>query len=614
MLETVMKAKWWFLFLTFACHLSCLPVEHVSLRIESRNNFLVLDQFFRMQVSEEEYGYVLEGIKPISIRDYYALDEFPVAKDLAYSEKEFTNTLLVREVIPVWNKLCAHQKNFVLKAVALKTPKSEVPGWEIQFINMAKLRDVIDKNIDLFRYILGPVIETEQLVNNIAFSREPLPKILHNDCVLIGIVLGFGHHNSLVGGRVETLHALSFSWESPPFYPKSLLLQCRGNPCFDELTPERYGAYYLAFAGGDDSFFRTRASIPPPSLGFSHIEEELVTLKAMEEPLPSPLYNKRPSFVFAAYKGGPSNPPFFKRLQHVQKQAQNLLGKPDFLKQILEKIGGAKPGITCDQSPFAGSIFSLTSQNTTPHEWAYLIQAIAKRFEDKKDKTAFIKAFTHPSASSQAAPEMIGVSKATLEGLNIALGNLAAANAHFEALSKDTSLHSIVKQQLYSKITLSGSGKQLQDADRVRIGYVIEDLESTILFANYDTWISLSQTIAGLAHGVQGMHVGEKRTLFIHPSLAYGALTTLPPCSELIIKVHLRDIDETTIGTLPPLQPLDLRWLQDIAFYRVLKQSIQQQPGFIGSFYSDILDKIESLDKTAILHDLDTKTCKFSIE
>ncbi|MBI3211833.1 MAG: hypothetical protein HYZ47_04020, partial [Simkania negevensis] len=90
-----------------------------SIHIEDEQDYKVLDRFFKMGFSHEEYGYVLEGDKPISVRSFYSLRDFPITKDIKYAEKEFANSLLIQEVIPIWNRLCSHQKSFVLKATPL---------------------------------------------------------------------------------------------------------------------------------------------------------------------------------------------------------------------------------------------------------------------------------------------------------------------------------------------------------------------------------------------------------------------------------------------------------------------------------------------------------------
>lgn len=48
----------------------------------------------------------------------------------------------------------------------------------------------------------------------------------------------------------------------------------------------------------------------------------------------------------------------------------------------------------------------------------------------------------------------------------------------------------------------------------------IADPDENILFAHFDIWIDLSQTIAGFAYGIKGMKVGEDRQIFIHPCLS----------------------------------------------------------------------------------------------
>lgn len=595
-----MILKFFLFILALTLQAFALHCEPISIRIEKRQDFEILDQFFRLQFSEEEYGYVLEGAKPISVREFYPLSLFPNSKDLKLAEKEFIDGILVREAILVWQRICPNQKNFVLKGTYFKKSDSASPQLEVQFINVTKLREVIGKNIDLFRFTLGPAINTEQLVSKIAYSEEPLVEILQGDSTLTGIVLGFGAYNSVMGGRVDTIFSQVFSKDCAPFSPKALVINGKKEHSLSFVTPERYGAYYLEYAGGDDTFFKNSSS--KQSLDLSDVEKELISLDKLHEPLPVSLMEK-PAFVFSAYKGN-NNRPFFSQLQQTQKRLQTLLNKSDFLGRILEKIGGKKPHILCDKVPYSGTLFALLNKNISEKNWSAILREVENRFEDKKSRAAFIEAFSHPSQSSREAPTMLGASKATLEGLKKALHGLDLANAHFEALSKDDTLQMIVPGQLYFKTTLSSSGKELKGANRIRIGYVIEDLEGNILFANHDTWIIPSETISGFAHGIQGMRISERRTLFVHPALAYGALTTLPPCRELVMKLHLIDVDETIKGELPPLTPIDLNWLKNPAFLRALEESVDQLPRFTGAFYRDFLDKIEGLDKKAIISGL----------
>ncbi|MFI5334363.1 MAG: FKBP-type peptidyl-prolyl cis-trans isomerase [Chlamydiales bacterium] len=593
-----LKRKWCWSFLAFAFQFCILEAEPISIVIDNRSDYEVLDQFFKMGVSEEGYGYVLDGVKPIAIRDFYPLDQFPIAKDLAYAEREFTNTLLVCKAISVWKKVCSNQQNFVLKVIPTNVSGVMTTGFEVQFINIPKLKAVIENNIDLIRYVLGPGTDPDQLMHRIAYSQEKLADILHDDLALMGIVLGFGSHNSIVGGRIDSIQALSISRDQAPFRPKASLMQSKDHS-LNFLAPQRYGCYYLEFAGGDDSCFRTNFSRMPVQ-NFSNVVEELRFLSATEEALPQSL-RERPAFIFAAFKKGPSNQPLFERLQRVQAQTKALLKTPKILDALLEQIGGKKPKISFDQSVNSSSaqIFPRATQ-----QWMDILREVLARFEDESRKKAFVEAFIKPSSSSRKAPTMIGVSTKTLVGLEKALHNLAEANQHFETLSRDQSFQMLSPLRLYFKTTAAGSGKKLHTQNLVRLGYIIEDPEGNVLFANHDTWLDLSQTISGFANGVQGMQVDEKRAILIHPSLAYGALTTLPPCTELTIKTHLLDIDEKSSAPLPPLETIDLTWLADSKFRHAIEESIQQQPRFAGSFYRTILDKAPGADKSAIIAEL----------
>lgn len=572
------------LLIGFSCHAQ-------SICIDSSQEYAILDQFFKMTFSSEEYGYVFEGCKPISITSFPSLDSFPISKDFKYEEKRFNNTILVRKAIPLWNKFCGQQKDFVLKVVVLDDQRSPFLSFlEVAFINISKLQEVVEQNSDLFRYILGPTNTIQDIVDLIVNSNQPLSDILNHNLTLVGIVLGFGSHNSIVGGRHETIYALSISKDHPPFSPQSYLMQDKSEHSLDFLTPERYGSYYLALAGGDDVNFRGDLPRLKTQSRFVNLIDEIRSIDQLEEQI-LPTLRQEPKFVFGAFKGGPSNQPFFKELIQTQKKIRSLLSDSHFLECVLEKINKKRPVIQIQKAMCNEP--SSTSFEPSPNFWNEILHSVASRFIDKEKKSAFIKAFNHPKDMYREPPTMMGASNAILEGLKKARNNLTKANLQFDKLSQDTTWKELVFKQLYFKTILPGNEKKIEREDQVRIGFVMEDIEGNILFANHDSWINLSETFPGFAHGLQGMHVQEKRTLFIHPTLAYGALTTLPPCSALMIKVQLLDINSQTSGTLPLLKPFDLSWVQDASFYHNIEESLIQQPYFTGVFYHDMLNKMK---------------------
>ena len=577
----------------FSCHAQ-------STRIDCNQEYAILDQFFKMTFSSEEYGYVFEGCKPISVKNFPSLDSFPISKDLKYEEKQLNNAILVRKAIPLWNKFCGQQRDFILKVTALNNQESSFLSFlEVAFINVSKLQEVVEKNSDLFRYILGPTNTIQDIVDVIVNSNQPLINILNHDLTLVGIVLGFGSHNSIVGGRHETIYALSISKDYPPFSPQSYLMQDRGEHSLDFLTPERYGAYYLELAGGDDVNFRVDFPLLKTQSRFVNLIDEIHRIDQLEEQILPTLWQE-PKFVFGAFKGGPSNQPFFKQLSQTQKKIRSLLSNPHFLERVLEKIN-KKPVIRIKKAMLSEP--SSTSFELSSNSWNEILHSVVNRFIDKEKKSAFIKAFNHPEDIYREPPTMMGASNAVLEGLKKARSNLTKANLQFDKLSQDATLKELVFKQLYFKTVLPGNEKKIEREDRVRIGFVMEDIEGNILFANHDIWINLSEAFPGFVHGLQGMQIQEKRILFIHPTLAYGALTTLPPCSALIIKVQLLDIDSQTLGTLPLLKPLDLSWVQDSYFYNNIEKSLTQQPRFTGVFYREMLNKMKQSNPLVFIED-----------
>jgi len=589
------------LWMIIGCILMRISCQAKPISIDSMQDYATLDQFFKMTFLSEEYGYVLEGSKPISIRNFLSLDSFPISKDLKHNEIEFNKAILVREAIPLWNKFCSQQKNFVLKVVSLNDQGSSfLAPLEIAFINNSKLQQVIEENIDLFRYVLGSTNTVQDIVSSIIYVNQPLINILNHDLTLVGIVLGFGSHNSIIGGRQESICALSISKDNPPFAPQSCLMQDKGEHSLDFLSPERYGTYYLELAGGDDVNFRVDLPRLKPQSRFMNLVDEVRNIDKLEEPIPDFLWQE-PKFVFGAFKGGSSNQPFFNQLHETQKKIRTLLGNSHFLELVLEKINKEPPVIRIKKAMFNSgpSKFFIIPQDA----WLEILHSVANRFIDKEMKLAFIKAFNHPNDSYLKPPVMMGVSKAVFEGLKKAQSNLIKADLLFDKLLNDTSIKRLVPKQLYFKTILQGNEKRLGKENRVRIGYVIEDTEGNILFANHDSWLHLSETITGFALGLQGMHVQEKRILYIYPTLAYGALTTLPPCSALTITVQLLDIDSQSSATLPPLMPLDLSWVQDPSYYRVLEESLVQQPYFFGMFYREMWNKMKALNSSVCIDD-----------
>ncbi len=606
-----MGTKIFAVFIFSVASLCYLSATSTSICIDSIEEGKILNQFLKVGVEEEEYGYVLAGVKPVSIRGFCSLDGFPISSVKEISQREFMNTLLAQAAIPIWNKYCLQQENFSLKAVPLEDADAIVRGAEVRFVNVEKLKEVVEGNISLFRYILGPGATAEQIVNKIAYSKERLIDILQQDLTLMGIVLGFGSHSSLVGGRIETILFSFFSKDTPPFSPKSYFIQKKAFPYMDSLSPEGYAHYYLELAGGESNpFFDGAPPFVKVNANFPNLEKELLFLQSLETPLP-PCLRESPPFIFGAFKGEEDIDAFFTRLKQVQAELQSLIKKPNFLSQVLETIGGKKPSIYFDEKALAQEPSLENVLNTK--QWDHIFSEVAAQFEEKEAQEKFAYSLCHSTLPSPF-PKTMFASKAILKGLDLALHNLESAKKYFQFLSQDAGpqgdVQEVFPQGLYFKTTLQGSGKKIKGAPVVQASYTVEDREGKIFFADYNAWIPIAQSIPGFAHGVQGMKVGEKRTLFIHPSLGYGVLTALPPCTSLLMKIDLINIKEGEVAeNLPPLEPLDLSWIQAPSFRASIEESMRQRPELVGAFYREVLDKIKGLDRKALTRSLNKKLC-----
>ncbi len=95
-------------------------------------------------------------------------------------------------------------------------------------------------------------------------------------------------------------------------------------------------------------------------------------------------------------------------------------------------------------------------------------------------------------------------------------------------------------------ILSEGAGSMVQPHSSPLIRYTIKTLDGLIIEpADEEEIISLDETLVGLKIGLLSMKEGEKRMLYIHPDLAFGAKGGLffPPNSLLICEVEVLKVD-----------------------------------------------------------------------
>lgn len=160
----------------------------------------VLSAFFRLLLTEECCGYSLYGEKPVCVQEFIE-GETP----LAVHQDLIIRSCFLREGYRIWQKsgLANIPSNYVIQA----SQSSNSEGWlDLFFINKRSFLNVVDKDLTLFQYVLGPKVTSRSLLGQFLDPKQNLSSILHEDRVLTGLVLGYGVQNSLHGSRLEYLH------------------------------------------------------------------------------------------------------------------------------------------------------------------------------------------------------------------------------------------------------------------------------------------------------------------------------------------------------------------------------------------------------------------------
>lgn len=127
----------------------------------------------------------------------------------------------------------------------------------------------------------------------------------------------------------------------------------------------------------------------------------------------------------------------------------------------------------------------------------------------------------------------------------------------FLAANKDVSgVQSLEEGKLQYKVTHEGKGAAVDANSAPLIRYTGKFLNGTVFGASKEEEVvHLDETIPGFGKGLLGMKEGEKRTLFIHPTLGYGTHGYLPPNSLLTFEIEVVQANAPHAESLDSLSP-----------------------------------------------------------
>jgi peptidylprolyl isomerase len=118
--------------------------------------------------------------------------------------------------------------------------------------------------------------------------------------------------------------------------------------------------------------------------------------------------------------------------------------------------------------------------------------------------------------------------------------NLNRAEKFLSDNAKTDGIVSLEAGKVLYRINEKGSGAEIESHFSPMVRYTGKYLDGSVFGASKEEeTISLDEIIPGLKAGLLGMREGEKRTVYIHPDLAYGTNGYLPPNSLLTFDIEI---------------------------------------------------------------------------
>lgn len=523
----------------------CLGEELIS-----RNEAEFLSQCFKSILENSEAGYVLYGQKPLCTIEYL--------QDSFYFEPR---ELHQRSVALCMAKEILKRPFFHTGEILFHFDES---NEMLLVINKSKFLSVVEENRALFQYVLGPTITPELLLEVILSPSTSFFETLKYDRVLIGIVLGYGVQNSLYQSRYENIFCdLIYIEDLPPFLPSG---------CFCINKDQKEDLFFL-----EKDFFSSWSKDRrwlSPSYGYASLQAEFADIEDKTQ-ISSHKLQESPNFIFSCLKDSQENKILLSELESVQEKIRCLLISENLLQGTLALI--SKHSIAVEEERREQKPFNVDLHLA----FAKLLRGGTKKYQSKY-LSCFLEGFNGNVSDSELDKEILSYPNA-LEHIQKAKNNLKAADRYFQKIKKNRSFSAILNPYLYYSLVEPGSGPPLEGQTDVVIDYEIFSPSGKKLSSAISQHLDLRKALPAFSHGIQGMKIGEKRELLIHPSLAYGVHTSLEKGIYLKAIVTLRDSCGLPDKTLPPLEPVDLSFILDKNFYRQSQEQYKRALKLIGS-------------------------------
>lgn len=175
---------------------------------------------FEHLFKSEPFAYTLYFDKPMSFCDIL-VDADPITTDKNVQIDEIKEYIALKskcglppthvfknawKIFDKYQNLINKNKYLLIKRKLVGLDQSDGEADVIFFINKQAFRNIVNKHIKIFKQVLGEDISADQLLNQIEDPGANVKKVLnYNEC-LLGILLGFGAHNSALFEERENLY------------------------------------------------------------------------------------------------------------------------------------------------------------------------------------------------------------------------------------------------------------------------------------------------------------------------------------------------------------------------------------------------------------------------
>ncbi len=489
----------------------------VSLLSEEQRS--ILAGFLKMIIGESLSGYVIFGDKPLCIEGWSLEEEEAILSGFNPDQ------LLYTKWQDLWENLEISPEN---KEYLFLSFDVDYGCRHLICINRKAFIQTVNDNITLFRYVLGPTLTAEQLLDQLIHSKSRFYDVLKDDNVLLGILLGYGRQNALLVSR-EELISDAFVKDREEDFPyiarKARFLQKK----LPKIQSKRPSIGYDCLA--DESNILNEKT---------KVSTHLKPFKICSLP------------YFACEPSSQETQVLLNTYEANRSLILKTLDDPLFLEKTLTKLLTTTsnkieiPTIPSSQPSFS----NLSNQDQ-------LIEKLIDRVYQEIKMNAYyfhedyLTSFLEGVKAKQNSIVLGSPSRIDLmNSLNIyhieqdfkRIKNLEISNAFFNNLESQNGMISLIPKKLCYKTIRKGEGKTLsRTSPNASFHYSCKILSDSILTEDVGTVKeeSLEFFIPGISLSLIGMQIGEIREVYIHPEYGYGEDSYLPPNLTIVAKIEL---------------------------------------------------------------------------